>query len=48
MQTVFETPFDIVYLVTVVTLIGLMIPKTCACVWTVLIGFNAMTKEDKT
>lgn len=25
----------------------LMIPKTCAYVWTVLIGSNAMTKEDK-
>ena len=48
MQTVFETPFDTVYLVTVVTLIVLMIPRTCACVWTVLIEFNAMKKEDKT
>ena len=47
MQTVFETLFDIVYLVTVVTLIVLMIPKTCAYVWTVLSGFNAMKKEDK-
>lgn len=26
----------------------LMIPKTCAYVWTVLIGFRAMKKEDKT
>ena len=25
----------------------LMIPKTCAYVWTVLIGFNAMRKEKK-
>ncbi|MGN0518387.1 MAG: hypothetical protein ACI4II_06655 [Acutalibacteraceae bacterium] len=25
----------------------LMIPKTCAYVWTVLIGFNAMKKENK-
>ena len=28
-------------------LIGmLMIPKTCAYVWTVLIGYNAMKAED--
>ena len=25
----------------------LMIPKTCAHVWTVLIGYNAMKKENK-
>ncbi len=25
----------------------LMIPKTCAYVWTVLIGSNAMKKEEK-
>ncbi len=32
-----------------VSLIGLlMIPKTCAYVWTVLIGYNAMRKEQKT
>ncbi len=30
----------------VVPMIGmLMMPKTCAYVWTVLIGFNAMRKE---
>ena len=30
----------------VVPMIGmLMIPKTCAYVWTVLIGYNAMKKE---
>jgi len=25
--------------------LGLMIPKTCAYVWTVLIGYSAMKKE---
>ena len=25
----------------------LMIPKTCAYVWTVLIGYNAMKREDR-
>ena len=58
MRALFETLFDIVYLVTVITIVlsfgfyipvvlwadtipmigMLMIPKTCAYVWTVLIG----------
>ena len=26
-------------------MIGMLIPKTCAYVWTVMIGYNAMKKE---
>ena len=36
----------VVLLADVIPMIGmLMIPKTCAYVWTVLIGFKAMKKE---
>ena len=65
MRALFETLFDIVYLMTVITIVlsfgfyipvvlwaevvpaigMLMIPKTCAYVWTVLIGYNAMKAE---
>ena len=77
MRAVFETAFDVVYLITViavgitmiakspnrrefrlfgrmavvlwtdaVSMIGmLMVPKTCAYVWTVLIGYRAMRRS---
>lgn len=77
MRAVFETAFDVVYLITVIAvgitmtakslnrrefrlfgrmavvlwadavpMIGmLMIPKTCAYVWAVLIGYRAMRKS---
>ena len=77
MRAVFETAFDVVYLITViavgitmiakspnrrefrlfgcmavvlwadaVAMIGmLMIPKTCAYVWTVLIGYRVMRRS---
>lgn len=45
MQAIVETLFDAAYLSTVITLGILMIPKTCAYVWTVLIGYKAMKKE---
>ena len=38
MQAIVETLFDAVYLISVIAIGMLMIPKTCACVWTVLIG----------
>ena len=79
MQAIGETLFDVVYLISVITIgilmirgskgnrqfrlfgwmavvlwadaipmIGmLMIPKTCAYVWTVLIGYFAMKRECK-
>ena len=45
MQAVAETVFDIFYLVTVVALGILMIPKTCAYVWIVLMGWRMMKQE---
>lgn len=47
MQAIVETLFDAVYLITVITIGILMIPKTCAYVWTVLIGYFAMKRECK-
>ena len=37
--------FSSAYLITAVTIGMLMIPKTCAYVWTVLIGYKAMKEE---
>lgn len=45
MQAIVETLFDSVYLISVITIGMLMIPKTCAYVWIVLIGYFAMKKE---
>lgn len=45
MQAIVETLFDAAYLSTVITLGILMIPKTCAYVWTVLIGYKAMKND---
>ena len=47
MQALVETVFDAVYLISVITIGILMIPKTCAYVWTILIGFFAMKKENE-
>ncbi len=47
MQAIVETLFDAVYLITVITVGILMIPKTCTYVWTVLIGYFAMKHECK-
>ena len=47
MQAIVETLFDAVYLISVIAIGMLMIPKTCAYVWTVLIGWFAMKKEVK-
>lgn len=44
----FACYIPVVLFADVVPAVGmLMIPKTCAYVWTVLIGYNAMKREDR-
>lgn len=42
MQAIVETLFDLICLISVITIRMLMIPKTCAYVWTILISYNSM------
>ena len=46
MQAIVETLFDSVYLISVI-IVGILMIKTCAYVWTVLIGCFAMKQERK-